>query len=95
MSSVRYQRTTCRGGGEPRTPQSPQGDPPDQRAPPTHGMQGRGGERGDNIPPEGEGGPPPEQAHTPFVRGLIQEMGGNPQDLISPPPPQDGARGRG
>ena len=28
---------------------------------------------------EEEGGTPPEQARTPLVRGLIQEMGGNPQ----------------
>ena len=34
---------------------------------------------------EGERGAPPEQACTPFVRSLIQEMGGNPQDLRRPP----------
>ena len=45
--------------------------------------------------PEGEGGAPPEQARTPFVSGLIQEMGGNPQDLRSPPPTQDKAKGGG
>ena len=35
---------------------------------------------------EGEGGEPPEQESTPFVRGLIQEMRVIPLDLCSPPP---------
>ena len=30
------------------------------------------------INPKGEGGAPPEQVRTLFVRGLIQEMGGQP-----------------
>ena len=57
-----------------------------------------GGERGrtPNILKEmGGGGGPPEQARTPFVRSLIQEMGGNPQDLISPPPEHKTKRGAG
>ena len=33
---------------------------------------------------EGEGGAPSKQDHTPFMRGLIQEMGGSPQDLQRP-----------
>ena len=42
------------------------------------------------------GGAPPDQARTTFVRGLIQEMGGNPQDLRMPPPlKQEKSRGRG
>ena len=55
--------------------------PPNQRALPVHGMQERGG----GAPGKG-GGAPPEQERMPFVRGLIQEMGGSPQDLRSPPP---------
>ena len=47
-------------------------------------MQEQGG--GSTSQPEGEGETPPKQARMPFMRGLIQEMGGNPQDLISPPP---------
>ena len=53
-----------------------------------------GGERGGGggiLQPEGEGGTPPEQARTPFVHGLIQEMGGNPKDLRRSPPDRDGA----
>ena len=43
---------------------------------------------------EGEGEPPPEQPRTPFVRGLKQEMGGHPQDLLRTPPwAQDEAEG--
>ena len=34
---------------------------------------------------EREGGSPPKQERTPFVRGPIQEMGGIPQDPRSPP----------
>ena len=71
-----------------------EGAPPNQRALPAQ-QAGEGG-GGGTPQPEGEGGTPPKQAHTPFVRGLIQEMGGNPQDLSNPPsPPQDEAKGRG
>ena len=73
-----------RGGTHNQT-NSPRG-PPEHRAPPAHGMQGRGGESGARPQPKGEGGPPPDQPLTPFVRVLIQEMGGNPQDMQSPPP---------
>ena len=53
-------------------------------------------QNGAGSQPEGEGGPPPEQARTPFVRGLNQEMGGHPQDLLrTPPSMQDKAEGRG
>ena len=45
---------------------------------------GEGG--GASSSPKERGGSPPKQVRTPFVRGLIQEMGGNPQDLRSPPP---------
>ena len=73
-----------------------EGTPTEQRALPAHGMQERGVEGGGNPQPKEEGGTPPEQARTPFMRGLIQEMGGNPQDLSNPPsPPQDEAKGRG
>ena len=40
---------------------------------------------------EGEGEIPPKQARMPFMRGLIQEMGGNPKDLRRSPPDRDGA----
>ena len=62
--------------------------PPKERAPPVHRMQGLGGESGAGPQPEGEGGTPPVQAHTPFVRGQIQEMGGKPPRPTKPPPPQ-------
>ena len=43
-------------------------------------MQERG--EGEGTPHhEGEGGAPHEQERTPFVRGLIQEMGGGALDL--------------
>ena len=41
-------------------------------------------EGGGGVIKGGEGGAPPEQECTPFVRGLIQEMGGG-QDLQRPP----------
>ena len=46
------------------------------------------GRRGGGQTPDRRrgGGAPPEQAHTPFMSGLIQEMRGNPQDLRRPPP---------
>ena len=52
---------------------------------------------GAGTQPEGEGGPPPEQPRTPFMRGLNQEMGGHPQYLLRTPPllTQDEAEGRG
>ena len=84
------------GRGRTPNPKTASRGPSEQCAPPTHGMQGQGREGAGNIQPEGKGGPPPNQARTPFLRGLIQEMGGKPQDLRSPPPPtQDEARGRG
>ena len=49
--------------------------PSKQRAPRAYGIQRQGGERGAVPQPKEEGGPPPEQARTPFVRVLIQEMG--------------------
>ena len=74
-----------REGGDPYQA-TEEGALPKQRALPVHGMQERGRERGSKPQPEGEGGTPPKQASTPFVRGLIQEMGGNPKDLSSPLP---------
>ena len=54
------------------------------------------GERGGAPPsPTERGGTPPEQARTPFVCGLIQEMGGNPQDLSSPFPIARQSKGEG
>ena len=47
-------------------------------------MQEREGEVGSTPHQEGEGGATPEQPRTPFVRGLIEEMGDNPQDLRNP-----------
>ena len=50
---------------------------------------------GADSSPKERGGAPPKQACTPFVRGLIQEMGGSPQYLRRPPPaarPSEGAR---
>ena len=49
-------------------------------------MEGRGEKGGALSILKERGGAPPEQARTPFMRGLIQEMGGNPQDLRSPTP---------
>ena len=75
------QRTTCRkgrgGGGDL---EAKEGETPEQRALPAHGMQ-EWGEVGVTPHQEGEGGEPPKQKRTPSVRGLIQEMGGGPQDL--------------
>ena len=51
--------------------------------PQAHGVQGGGEGNGAGPQPEGEGGPPPKQPCTPFVRGLNQEMGGHLQDLLS------------
>ena len=36
-------------------------------------------------PSQKGGGAPPELPRMPFVRGLNQEMGGNPQDLLRTP----------
>ena len=55
---------------------------------------GRGGGKGGSTPqPDGEGGPPLEQARTFFVHGLIQEMESNPQDLSRFSPPASGSEG--
>ena len=58
------------------------------------------GRKGGGTPDqEREGGAPPEQEHTPFVRGLLHEIWGVPQDLHIPPLPtarqsgMEGARG--
>ena len=55
------------------------------------------GMRGGKPHQEGEGGIPPNQEHTPFLRNMVQEMGGGPQDLHSPPTAKrskgDGERG--
>ena len=67
------------GGGQTLT--NIQRVPPEQHALPAHGVQGGGGEDGAGPQPDREGGAPPKQARTPFVRGLNQEMGVNPQDL--------------
>ena len=73
-------------GGGP-TPKEATGVPPEQRGHPAHVMQEQEGGRGGHSPARRRGGgAPPEQARTPFLRGLIQEMGGNPQDLRRPPP---------
>ena len=58
-------------------------------------MQEQRGEGGITPKPDGEGESPPEQARTSFLRGLIQEMGGNPQDLSSPPPHRETKREEG
>ena len=55
------------------------GAPPEQHAPLAYSMQERGG--GGNPYQKGERGVPPEQERAPFVRGLIQEMGGGDLDL--------------
>ena len=81
------------GGGPDQA--TGEGAPPDQRALPAHRMQEQGGEGGSTPHPDGEGGAPPEQARTPFVRGLIQDMGGNPQDLSSPPTTMRRSEGEG
>ena len=73
-----------REGGSPYQA-TREGSPPKQHAFLAHGMKERGG--GSTPQPEGEGVTPPEQARTPFVHGLIQEMEGNLQDLSSPPLP--------
>ena len=59
------------------------GGPPEQRAIPAHGMQERG-RWGDTPPSRWGWGATPNQERTPFVHGLIQEMGGSPQDLQRP-----------
>ena len=48
-------------------------------------MQEREWEGGETPHQEGEGGTLPEQARTLFMRGLIQEIWDNPQDLLSSP----------
>ena len=58
-----------------------------------HAGTGRRG--GGTINPKGEGVPPPELARMPFMRGLTQEMGGNPQDLRRPSPQCKTKRGGG
>ena len=58
-------------------------------------MQRGGGEIGAGPQPEGEGGPPTKKPRTPFVRGLNQEMGGNPQDLMRNPPNEGRSGGEG
>ena len=66
-----------RGGGA-KSRGSHQGTPQAACAPSArHAGTGGGG----TLQPEGEGGKPPEQACMPFMRGLIQEMKGNTQDL--------------
>ena len=84
------------GYPSPRTTSTQRGLPK-QHAPKAHGVQGGREGNGAGPQPEGEGGPPPEHPRTPFVRGLNQEMGGHPQDLLrtTPPPMQDKAEGRG
>ena len=73
-----------------------EGAPPEQRALPAHGMQEQGGEGGRTPHPKGEGGTNPNQTLTPFVHGLIKDMGGKPPRPEQPPPPPQGkARGRG
>ena len=74
--------------------------PASQCALSAHGMPEQEGglpqsQNGAGPQPEGEGGPPPEQPRTPFVRGLNQEMGGHPQDLLNTPPPQRKTKRRG
>ena len=59
---------------------SKKGTPPEQRALPAHGIQERG-EGGETPRQEGEGGAPPKQERTPFLHGLIQDVGHGPQDL--------------
>ena len=83
------------GGGRPPNHETASRGPPKQRAPPAHGMQGQGGGGAGNIQPEGERGPLPDQVRTPFMRGLIQEMEGNPQDQRSPPPNARQSEGEG
>ena len=75
------------GGGADQATR--EGETPEQCALPAHGMQERAKDGGSNPQPEGEGGTPPKQACTSFVHGLIQEMGGNPQDLSTPHPHRD------
>ena len=58
-------------------------------------MREQGGEGGGILHPKREGGAPPEQARTCFMRGLIQEMGGYPQDLRMPPPNARRSKGEG
>ena len=77
-SSVRSQSTVCRSGGE-RGGTHKDGTPAREGAPT---LLGEGG----GTHQEGEGVTPPNKACTPFVRSLIQEMGGNPQDLSRNPP---------
>ena len=73
-------RTACRRGigGVTQTQRWKGGTTPEQHALPAHGMQEREGGGGNQ---ERERGSPPEQERTPLVCGLIQEMGGGPQDL--------------
>ena len=85
----RWEARTAHGmhgwGGTQTHPEAPRG-PPEQRAPPAHGILLHGREGGTGTQPEGVGGAPPKQARTPFLCGLIKKMGGHPQDLQSPPP---------
>ena len=80
LSSMRSQRTACMDEVTHNRTDAPR-RPPKQRVPPSNGIKGRGGERGARLQPKEEGGAPPEQARTPFVHSLIQEIGGHPQDL--------------
>ena len=74
------------GRGGSQNPTNALRRPPEQRAPPAHGGQIGGGESGAGTQPDGEGGAPPKQARTPFVRCLIQEIGKTPKDLQIPSP---------
>ena len=73
-----------KGESSPCTTSTQRG-PPEQRVLKAHGMQGGGEGNGAGPQPEGEGGAPPKQPRTPFVRGLNQEMGTHPQDLLRTP----------
>ena len=72
----------------------PEGTPPSSVRPQRTACRD-GEESGGQDPALREGGPPPNQARTPFVRGLIQEMGGHPQDLSRPPPNARRSEGAG
>ena len=87
-------RERQRRGGTQNPTDTPR-RPPEQRAPPAPGMQRQGGEGGAGPQPDGEGGAPPKQACMPFLRGLIQEMGGNPQTCEAPPPNARRSKGEG
>ena len=64
-----------REGGGGSDQEVKEGVPPKQHALPAHDMQEWGKEEG-NPAQEGKEGPPPKQNRMPFVRSLIQEMGG-------------------